>query len=98
MLDPGARGCGLLSPAVFNENGKGKGLLSMCIVCLTFLNWGADSNTGIQHCCVVLCCAVLGGGAAEDLGHPKDLEDVELEGTYGQTVWILLVSSGTSSK
>lgn len=46
----------------------------------------------------MLCCAVLGGGAAEDLGHPKDLEDVELEGTYGQTVWILLVSSGTSSK
>lgn len=48
MLDPGARGCGLLSHAVFNKNVKKKGLLSMCVFCLTFLNWGADLNIGDQ--------------------------------------------------
>ena len=65
-----------------------KSLLSMCVFCLTFLNWGTDLNIGVQMimntavlCCAVLCCAVLGRGVGEDLGHPRVWKMLNLRAT-----------------
>lgn len=75
MLDSGAHCRGLLSPAVFNKNGKEKTLLTMCVFCLAFVTRGADSDAGVHTTVTtaVLCCAVLGWageGVREDLCHP----------------------------
>lgn len=66
----------------------------MCVFCLAFVTWGADSDAGVHTtvttavlCCVVLCWAGLGwGGGSRRPWSPVDLENVELEGSYWPAV------------